>query len=895
MVIKRFNVVRIISMFLVVFIIASLFGTIKISAASGISDLWVDASSIVANSYTDGRKSTDIVRWWYNRNDEKYYLMMPNSATLSKLKVFYDASDVVKVNGKSIVSGQETDVFKSGGRYTLTCGSRTYNLVIQKPSKIPSMFISTKTGSLRTIHADKSNKEPGLMLLVGADGSTVYNDSLETIKGRGNATWLDYPKKPYNIKLDKSTNLLGMGKSKSWSLISNWVDDTHLHNKLAYDLAQEVGIDFSANSKHVDLYINNEYQGLYVLTERNNVEDNHVDITDLEKLTEKANNVTDLSTYKQKGTNSFSKNTYKYYDIPNNPSDITGGYLIEFELSGRYSSEPSGFVTTRGQAVVVKSPEFATKKQVEYIRAFFQEMEDAIYAPNGYNSKGKHYTEYVDEDSLIRMYLLQEFCMNLDASISSFFFYKDSDKVGDGKLHAAPPWDFDNAFGLSGPRDGVNLWDPQEWWANAGRIHEDPSWTPHMLNAVYKHDEFVQKAIRIWHTDFVPAINKMIYPTNNNPTKIVDHIEVYRDLIRDSAVMNNIFWYNSWNTIDARVSSLTGFMRTRATFLCENWITNINKLEVAPISPMLYTGSSITPKVVIKDMGVVLKEDKEYTVSYSNNKSIGTATVKITMKGYYSGSKKINFFIVESSKSSLVTAINAAESKVQKNYTTESWNALQSKLSAARSVITKTNASKNEIDKATSELNQAINALRSSSKLDKTILQGAINSANGKKANDYTKVTWDNMQSKLSGANTIYNSATATQAEIDNVTTALLNSIGSLKLIDNSKKTPTPSSDETPTNTVATPDPSNGNDTDTGEITVPSDGKDSNIDDETTVPSNGKDTNTDETTDISGSGDSDTSGKSPVLKYVLVSILVIVIVGGVTVRVVFFIRKKKFM
>ena len=72
-------------------------------------------------------------------------------------------------------------------------------------------------------------------------------------------------------------------------LIANWVDKTHMHNKL-YDIAQEVGIEFATNTRHVDLYINNEYQGLYVLTERNNVEENHVNITDLEELTEKANN-----------------------------------------------------------------------------------------------------------------------------------------------------------------------------------------------------------------------------------------------------------------------------------------------------------------------------------------------------------------------------------------------------------------------------------------------------------------------------------------------------------------------------------------------------------------------------------------------------------------------------
>ena len=626
---------RVLSVFLIVLIFTSLFGSEYVHAAPEIMDFWIDASSANAKSYTDGRLANDMIRWWRHHDNGRYYIMMPNSANLSKLKVFYNATNTITVNGKNLISGSETDIFKNGGEFVLNCGGKSYILVIMKASKIPSMFISTDTGSLRSVHANKDYRESGLMLLVDENGSVVYNDDLDHIKGRGNATWFDYPKKPYNIRLSKSTDLLGMGKSKRWSLIANWVDKTHMHNKLAYDIAQEVGIEFAANTRHVDLYINNEYQGLYVLTERNNVEENHVNITDLEELTEKANNVTDLSTFRQRGTNHFEKNTYKYFDIPKDPDDITGGYLIEFELSGRYSNEPSGFVTSRGQAIVIKSPEFATKKQVEYIRNFYQELEDAVYSPTGYNSKGKHYSDYIDEDSLVRMYVLQEYCLNLDVAICSFFLYKESDKVGDGKLHAAPPWDFDNAFGLPGTRDNVNLSDPLVWWANKGRIHNDPDWTPHLLTAVYKHKSFAQKAVRIYHTEFVPIINKIIYPTNNNPTKIVQKMEAYRDAIRDSAVMNNIFWYNSSNTIDQRISNLTSFMRTRATFLAQNWKTNINDLDIENIDPVVYKGSPVKPKVVIKDMGDVLEEGNEYQVEYKNNNSVGKASITITMQKYY--------------------------------------------------------------------------------------------------------------------------------------------------------------------------------------------------------------------------------------------------------------------
>ena len=93
---------------------------------------------------------------------------------------------------------------------------------------------------------------------------------MEAIRGRGNATWL-WEKKPYSLTLSKSADLLGMGAAKEWILLTNAPDPTHLRNKIAYDLAAEVGLLYSPESNWVDLYLNGEYTGLYLLTERNEI------------------------------------------------------------------------------------------------------------------------------------------------------------------------------------------------------------------------------------------------------------------------------------------------------------------------------------------------------------------------------------------------------------------------------------------------------------------------------------------------------------------------------------------------------------------------------------------------------------------------------------------------
>jgi len=532
---------------------------------TGLQELWFAGSAEAAASYSDGRKATDMIGW--QRIGGRYTLVVPQSADMSGLRIFYDAGGPVTVNGRSLVYGQATDAFAAGGNFTLSCGGRNYPITVIKTSAIPSMFISTESGNLNYVHADKANREPGRIMLIEADGKTVaYNGTLDRINGRGNATWTK-PKKPYNIKLTRSVPLLGMMNYDKWSLLANHYDSAQIRNQISYDLANEVGIEFTSRMKPVDLYINNEYMGLYSLVERREV-GGTVKITDLEKATERANNGADLSSFPRVGPNGFAFNTYKYFNIPNDPADITGGYLMEYDFGGRYSNELSGFVTSRGQAVTLATPEYATKRQIEYIRAFVQDMEDAIYSSNGYNAKGKHYSDYIDEVSFAKMYLVQEYTMNQDAAVGSFFLYKESDLIGDGKIHAAPVWDMDQTFANVDSKDYVNLRNPRAWFVNQGRM-SDNGWTPHILAALCQHDRFVQTANAQWKTVFSPVVGKIFDPNYTAPTRILDSAGTYADTVRDSANINNTIW--GFSNFDRDVASVINFAQRRADFMNADW------------------------------------------------------------------------------------------------------------------------------------------------------------------------------------------------------------------------------------------------------------------------------------------------------------------------------------
>ena len=81
---------------------------------------------------------------------------------------------------------------------------------------------------------------------------------------------------------------------------------------------------------------------------------------------------------------------------------------------------------------------------------------------------------------------------------------------------------------------------------------------------------------------------------------------------------------------------------------------NFKKATVSSISTKAFTGKNITQSITVKYNGKTLKKGTDYTVSYSNNKNIGTATVKITGKGSYTGTITKTF------------KINPAKQEIQK-------------------------------------------------------------------------------------------------------------------------------------------------------------------------------------------------------------------------------------
>lgn len=538
------------------------------AVADRLADLWVTE---VVPGQEEG--SQDSLKWWYSARTRRYYLFLPAGAKAPDLRLWFaPAEAAMTVGGTAVHSGDQVGFLTPGGEVTIQMGGKSYPLSVMQSANIPALFITTASRSLKKINGSKEYEEEGSLRLLNADGTLGYNGKLTQLKLRGNAT-AALDKKPYQFKLEKSTDLCGMGKAKTWVLLADYRDNSLLRNRVTLALAKEVGLPYTSECQNVDVYINQEYYGTYLLCEKVEVGNSRVAIADLEEATEEVNDKP-LKEYPAFGMKASKRGNYKGRSIPENPLDITGGYLMELDYDMRYKPETSGFVTNRGQAVVLKEPKDASRKQVEYIRGFMQGFENAIFAKDGNDPKtGKHYTEFVDRDSLVKKYMVEEIAKNLDGNRSSLFFFKPADSQST-LAFAGPAWDYDSAIGNYATQRNQRLIDP-EGLITCKDAGEPWYWFP----PLYRQADFVKAVKETYWKEFSPALMVLLGHTEGEPGGIRS-IADYAQEITASAAMNFIRWpvfnlpsreVKTGKNYQENIDYITNFLEERKDFLDSEW------------------------------------------------------------------------------------------------------------------------------------------------------------------------------------------------------------------------------------------------------------------------------------------------------------------------------------
>lgn len=249
------------------------------------------------------------------------------------------------------------------------------------------------------------------------DDKTYSNAS---VKGRGNTSW-DMPKKSYSIKFKSKEDLLGMGNDKKWVLIANYSDKTLLRNYLASYLGNYLfNNNWEPEFRFVDVVLNDEYLGTYLLGEQIKIGSNRLKMDD---ISDKFNDSEDLD---------------------------EGGFIFACDKHDETEIE---FITTRGRTFVLKDPDpdnfdgYETtlpENVYDFMLGVIQEAEDVIYSED-FKSPEFGYESVIDVDSFVDFYIVNELTKNVDAnwSCSVYFYYNPIDK----KIYMGPNWDFDISCG----------------------------------------------------------------------------------------------------------------------------------------------------------------------------------------------------------------------------------------------------------------------------------------------------------------------------------------------------------------------------------------------------------------------------------------------------------------
>ena len=378
---------------------------------------------------------------------------------------------------------------------------------------VPTLYINTESGGLDAVNADKSVREECRYAFFTESG---HKDAAGrcTIHGRGNSSWKE-DKKQYSLNLASSRKVFGMEESRKFALIANTSDDSFLRNKTVFDLSERLDMAAAPQSSFVNVYFNGSYHGLYLLAQRPNAKGGSVRIRDLEKENEKLagkkkeedqkqDSLEDSGENSKSNTRSEDRAAGIVTETDENglelhaslqekvPANITGGYLLE--IDGRYKDEDYWF-STQTHHFVVKAPEAVPLRECHYIAAYLREAEKALFDTDGRNSEtGKKWDDYLDAESWVKMYAMQDFMAQWDVESFSFFVYKNAN---DPLLYCGPVWDFDLAMGATGLGRLPNVMMHSDWL----RGHRE-GW----LTELDKFPAFTETLRTFSREEFLPAL-----------------------------------------------------------------------------------------------------------------------------------------------------------------------------------------------------------------------------------------------------------------------------------------------------------------------------------------------------------------------------------------------------
>lgn len=396
------------------------------------------------------------------------------------------------------------------------------------------------------------------------DAGNIYNGNIG-IEIRG-AYSSSLPQKPYGIETrdasgaNLNVSLLGMPAENDWILLANYNDKTFMRNTLAYELSRRMG-HYAPRTRMVEVIVNNEYLGIYILMEKIKRDKGRVDIAKLTNL--------DIS-----GDN------------------VSGGYIFKIDYFNSSNSWQSNFRPTDHPEKIVNyvytdpDPADLLWQQKDYLKTAINSFESILYSSN-FKDKTNGYPAWIDVNSFLDYFIVSEVARNVDAFKKSVYFFKDKDSKG-GKINAGPVWDFDWAW--------KNIKDCSVFQATDGsgwsyRINDCPNIWPNSNGWMVR---------LLQDTEFANALNKRYFELRKSYLSS-QYLNSYIDSVQNLANEAQARHYSKWpilssnvgapevdyqpSTFAGQITMFRNWIQTRLTWLDGHMlgqsITGVDQFETA--------------------------------------------------------------------------------------------------------------------------------------------------------------------------------------------------------------------------------------------------------------------------------------------------------------------------
>tara|TARA_B100000214_G_scaffold371890_1_gene349107 strand:+ start:18 stop:1349 length:1332 start_codon:yes stop_codon:yes gene_type:complete len=366
------------------------------------------------------------------------------------------------------------------------------------------------------------------------DDFNDYNGRI-TIEKRGNSSQ-EQEKPPYRFETiddngeNNNVKLLGLPEENDWILYAPWSDKSLMRNVLIYSLSNDMG-RYAPRSEFVELYLNNEYRGVYVLMEKIKRDKNRVAISSLDP------------------NSNFGDN-------------LTGGYILKFDWAETGDNNGGFFSLIDGMRYNYHypKPDEISSEQESYIQSYINSYEN-IMNSNKYNSE-QGYSKFIDIGSFVDFIILQEISRNVDAYGLSTYIYKDKESINN-MLTAGPIWDFNHGFGNC---DYYKAWETDGW--NISYTYEDMDQRAFWWLKLWNDDNFKEIV-----KDRYKVLRRSILSTTNINTKVDQYVSELGNSVNKNftkwPILGEYIWPNKevFDTYQEEIIYLKSWINNRLTWM----------------------------------------------------------------------------------------------------------------------------------------------------------------------------------------------------------------------------------------------------------------------------------------------------------------------------------------